>query len=59
MIRRTLLPADQRARFEVPVMQGNRAHAIKAALQKRTTCRVDHDFVKLPFLECVRTLNHV
>ena len=35
MIRRTLLPADQRARFEVPVMQGNRAHAIKAALPKK------------------------
>ena len=35
MIRRTLLPADQRARFELPVMQGNRADAIKAALPKK------------------------
>ena len=35
MIRRTLLPADQRARFEVPVMEGKPGHAIKAALPKK------------------------
>ena len=49
MIRRTLLPVDQRARFEVPVTQVNRAHGMKAAFPKKTACRVDHDFVNLPF----------
>lgn len=49
MIRRPLLPADQRGRFEVSVMQGTGLMPWKPRSRKKTVCRVGHCFVNLLF----------
>jgi hypothetical protein len=45
MIRRNPVVGGPTCSFEVPIMQGNRAYAMKAAFPKKTVCRADHDLV--------------